>query len=119
MAQLIRETAGRSFNHSRDSARIRSGRLKQSDSETNPHISLSLHLLQVSKLPLRFRARDSGLGDGALTEEELGAVFPFGEQVQIESLAVLSRQDVGRRELLRVEHQACWRRLFIPRMQHR
>ena len=107
MAQLIRETAGRSFNHSRDSARIRSGRLKQGDSETNPRISLSLHLLQVSELPLRFRARGSGLGDGALAEEELGAVFPFGEQVQIESLAVVSGQNVGRRELLRVGHQAC------------
>lgn len=69
-------------------------------------MSLSLHLPQVCKLPLSFRARGGGSGDVALAEDELGAVFPFGERFQIESLAVVSGQDVGRRELLRVGHQA-------------
>ena len=37
MTQLIRETAGRSFNHSQISAKIRSGWLKKSDSaRTDP-----------------------------------------------------------------------------------
>ena len=61
--------------------------MKKGDSETNPRMSLSLHLLQVCKLPLRFRAC-GGSGDVALTEEELGAVFPFGEQLQ-KSLSLL------------------------------
>ena len=50
-------------------------------------MSPSLRLLQVCKLPLRFRTC-GGSGDVALTEEELGAVFPFGEQSQM-SLSLL------------------------------
>ena len=54
-------------------------------------MSLSLRLLQVCKLPLRFRTC-GGSGDVALTEEELGAVFPFGEQLQMSlSLSFLGR----------------------------
>ena len=65
------------------------GGLKQGDSEANPRISLSIHLLQVRKLPLRFRARGGSSGDVALAEEELGAVLPFSEQVQIASFSNL------------------------------
>lgn len=80
---MIRETAGRSFNHSQVFAGIRSGRLERGDSETNPCMSLSLHLLQVCKLPLCFRTCGGGSGDVSLTEGEFGAVFPFGEQFQM------------------------------------
>lgn len=52
-------------------------------------MSLSLHFPQVRKPPLRFRARGGSSGDVALAEEELGAVLPFGEQVQIASFSNL------------------------------
>ena len=65
------------------------GGLNQGDSGTNPCMSLSLHLPQVRKLPLRLRARGGSSGDVALTEEELEAVFPFGEQFQIASFSNL------------------------------
>ncbi len=91
MTQLVRETAGRSLITPRFSLGFVAGGLKRGDSETNPRMSLSLRLLQVCKLPLRFQTC-GGSGDVALTEKELGAVFPFGEQLQMSlSLSFLGR----------------------------